>query len=57
MSEFRAKDLKLENILQHFCRQRAEQLREKNDRLSLVFANISTLEKAIDTLEEVLKLN
>ncbi len=32
------------------------QLREKNDRLSLVFANISTLEKAIDTLEEVLKL-
>lgn len=32
------------------------QLRERNDRLSLVFTNISTLEKATDVLEEVMQL-
>ncbi|MDB4105818.1 hypothetical protein N9545_09865, partial [Salibacteraceae bacterium] len=32
------------------------QLRERNDRLSLVFTNISTLEKATEILEEVMRL-
>ncbi|MEX2596439.1 MAG: transcription-repair coupling factor [Salibacteraceae bacterium] len=32
------------------------QLRERNERLSLVFTNVSNLEKAVDTLEEVMKM-
>ena len=32
------------------------QIRERNERLSLVFTNITTLEKAIDSLEEVLQV-
>jgi transcription-repair coupling factor (superfamily II helicase) len=32
------------------------QLRERNDRLSLVFTNISSLERAVEVLDEVMKL-
>ena len=32
------------------------QMRERNGRLSLVFTNVSTLDKAIATLEEVMKM-
>ena len=32
------------------------QLRERNERLSLVFTNISTLEKAVDVLDDVMSI-
>lgn len=48
---------KFEKVL-HYVQGNATkvQMRERNERLSMVFTNVGTLEKAIDLLEEVMKV-
>lgn len=48
---------KFEKVLHYVqANENKVQIRERNERLSMVFTNVGTLEKAIDLLEEVMKV-